>query len=443
MNEANNHNFSPPRSRHNNHQRNNQMIMSTADDAILSKLSTVNEGYYEDPFIHYLSNDGSRRYHRHPSASSASSSSSSRHRGGTIDNYQPLIRRGTYARVCTIDYAISSFLSMYESKEIDVQIVVLGSGRDTNFLRAKSGLLHGGEDEEMMDHVTWYEVDHSDIIQLKQQLLHSCPLLDMDFEKYDHTFDYEDGETVQTSSYAITTKEIRTSISSKKDGTKTGDNNDTNSSAAATQQYHLIAFDLHKPFSNLLELLTTYHSFNVDAPTLFVMECVQMYLPELESRNLLKSITNSIKQPFISIFDPIIQHDAFGQVMAQNLTKAKIITTSSMSLLQTRTLQNHIDKLVQCGFKYVTGCDFMTCYETILNGEDRTNANMCEMLDEVEEWILIMKHYCFVVAAGGGGGTYKDTSKNSDDDMTEMFCSVDENNPLGLDSKRCLSHKST
>lgn len=154
-------------------------------------------------------------------------------------------------------------------------------------------------------------------------------------------------------------------------------------------------------------------------------------MKEEESRKMLKSITNSMKEPFIALFDPIIQDDAFGKVMTQNLTKAKIISNPTMSLLNTRTLQGQMQKLYHSGFSVVTGCDFLTCFETIMSADDRSNANKVEMLDEIEEWVLIMRHYCFVVGCISGN--------NNGNCIVEKFCSVGEDSPLGFKTTRCSS----
>jgi hypothetical protein len=35
-------------------------------------------------------------------------------------------------------------------------------------------------------------------------------------------------------------------------------------------------------------------------------------------------------------------------------------------------------------------------YESIVTKNQRNHASSIEMLDELEEWILLMKHYCFI-----------------------------------------------
>jgi hypothetical protein len=65
-----------------------------------------------------------------------------------------------------------------------------------------------------------------------------------------------------------------------------------------------------------------------------------------------------------------------------------------------------------------------SAYQTVLTQAQRQRANQCEFLDEIEEWILIMRHYCFVVAT---------TGDNEGDSLT----SVSDNSPLGFASKSC------
>ena len=71
---------------------------------------------------------------------------------------------------------------------------------------------------------------------------------------------------------------------------------------------------------------------------------------------------------------------------------------------------------------------------------------MAEMLDEVEEWMLIMRHYCFLVAAGGVGGevkvgddTHEERRENGLKGMEEAFCSVGKGNVFGFVDRKCMN----
>ena len=304
---------------------NQDTIMATADDAIQSKLSAVRKGYYQDPFVSYLSladsstsNVGMKQLNdNHDDNNQFGTIGSDRlllrnkmnrkmgfkHGQRQQDHHQPLIRRGTFARTCIIDYALSTFLSLcYEQNKTkenddddkldddkDIQIVMLGSGRDTTYLRAKSGLLHGNDkakvalQDGVMDNVRWYEIDHEKIIKTKHDILATCPLLDFECEECHHDQESDTNNTTSTS-FALSPKTIHTSIPRVRYRDRYKVINkpkiSTQSQPQLTQpKYHLVGFDLCNPFTDLLEILKKYHSFKLDVPTLFIMECVQMYLP--------------------------------------------------------------------------------------------------------------------------------------------------------------------
>ena len=137
------------------------------------------------------------------------------------------------------------------------------------------------------------------------------------------------------------------------------------------------------------------------APTLFILECVLMYLPEQDSQRLLRSITDMYRhhEAYLCLYEPILGTDAFGTVMETNLSRAGLATPDA-SLLQTRTLADQLAKVVHtAGWTQATACDMWHAYDTIVTAEQRQRANRAEFLDEWEEFQLIMHHYCFLVAA--------------------------------------------
>ena len=79
-------------------------------------------------------------------------------------------------------------------------------------------------------------------------------------------------------------------------------------------------------------------------------------------------------------------------------------------------------KLVDlCAWHQALGCDMWWAYSTILTPEQRQRAQTCEFLDELEEWKLIMQHYCIVVACTTEAGL--------------DFCQAGP--LLGLDASKC------
>jgi hypothetical protein len=73
-------------------------------------------------------------------------------------------------------------------------------------------------------------------------------------------------------------------------------------------------------------------------------------------------------------------------------------------------------------FWQATGCDMWSAYNHVITAEQRRRANQCEFLDEVEEWMIIMRHYCVVVAS-----TQQCT-------IRKRYCEVGKDSPMGFSS---------
>ena len=120
-----------------------------------------------------------------------------------------------------------------------------------------------------------------------------------------------------------------------------------------------------------------------------------MYLPPTAVTNLLKTLSTSFPKSRIVIYDAIVKDDIFGNVMCKNLENAGVNTEG---LRAVSSLKDQENRVRDCGFNFsVRSCTMLQVYDNLLSGEQRRKANRIEMLDEMEEWNLIMGHYCFVV----------------------------------------------
>jgi tRNA wybutosine-synthesizing protein 4 len=318
-------------------------IISTADDAIGAKYAAVQAGYYKDPFLATLL---PMKYQMRPS--------------------QPLIRRGTHARVMCMDRVIKTFIATRENPHI----VMLGSGKDTTFFRYTSGYFQDpvpattiDDETSSIKRVTWYEVDHPSMIQTKASKVRQ------------HEAIFKSKVTPHSSGGFTVTKH--------------------------NSQCHLVGHDLRDAPADFLDKLSQ-HGLNPSSDSiLFVSECVQMYLIETASQNLWIHLRQTCPDACLALFDPIVGHSGnsrFGGMMEQNLLRLGVVTRDS-SVLQTRTLSKHLEKLVTLsGWAQAVGCDMWSAYHTLMTAEQRQQATEVEVLDEVEEWRLIMQHYCLVVA---------------------------------------------
>jgi O-methyltransferase involved in polyketide biosynthesis len=295
------------------------------------------------------------------------------------------------------------------------QIVVLGSGKDASYFRLRARTLHGlqesGDEKASGDSslpllqsiaaasIRWYDVDHDAVLQDKAAAIEREPAVFFQLSVVRRS-----ENCFECTSNVPSTASART---------------------AGRERYFLLSFDLRRDVLQLRDELLR-HEFDCGVPTLFVSECFQMYLPEESTVPLLRGIV-AMMEPrncYLSMYEPILGRDSFGRVMESNLLEARMVQPGSC-LVQTRSLSQYLSKLRAAGFRRAAGCDLWTAYETVVTPRQRQRANRSEFLDELEEWILIMQHYCLVVASSDG------------DCDGATFCSVGATSPMGFATGRC------
>jgi len=314
-----------------------------------------------------------------------------------------MIKRGTHARVACMDRALAAFLRLVSSLHDEqppppdeptsangfCQVVVLGSGKDTTYFRLKEGLLitPPAMAVDAASRIRWYDVDHDPVIRVRATVIEREPIFRSRVLRHgDHCYECVPRTT-----------------------TGPGD---------LESQYYMVSFDLRGDVAHLQATLTE-RGFESTAPTLFVCECLQMYLPEASTRPMLQGLARMAPdRAFLALYEPILGQDSFGQVMESNLLAAQVVQRDSC-LLRTRTLEQQLANLSVAGFSHVTGCDLWAAYENVLSPEQRRHANACEFLDELEELILIMRHYCLIAASNSS-------------ELGRRFCAIGSSSPLGF-----------
>ena len=293
-------------------------ILSTADEALNAKLSTIRKGYYKDPFLsHFASRSSSNKENRNYS-------------------YSPIIRRGTYGRVCVMDTVISYAIDrvVKKSSQPELQVIVLGAGKDSAYFRLRAGLLtdsRGGNSHVKNDcmpiSLSWYEVDQPEIIDLKKSRLSHLPDFCM---KENNNF-----------------------------------------------KHYLIPFDLQ---GNIHELLSSIESeecyrFDKSKPTLVLMECVRMYLRFSSSCEILAAISKFVKDSMIAIYDPMLLEDAFGRIMRRNFIAMRFDVGEDSDLICQNTLKKSQATLEKFGFDMLLACDMLDAYQNIISSKEQNQVS--------------------------------------------------------------------
>lgn len=93
------------------------------------------------------------------------------------------------------------------------------------------------------------------------------------------------------------------------------------------------------------------------------------------------------------VYEPFNPFDSFGEVMVSNLAARGIV-------LQTLQKYHSLDlqkvRLNRHGFPSAGAADVDFLWENWVSAEEKERVAGLEMVDEVEEWRLLARHYCVV-----------------------------------------------
>ncbi|KAF8430226.1 S-adenosyl-L-methionine-dependent methyltransferase [Tirmania nivea] len=321
------------------------IVQQTDVDASGSRLAAVNLGYLVDPYAALL------------------------HTGGDNDPPRrfPLINRGTYTRTTAIDKLVVQFLKGVPAGQRK-QIVSLGAGSDTRYWRLKE---RGGE---WTRGLVYHELDFAEVARKKAERVKRWGVLSKALELEENT----------TFGHGVDI--------------------DQNTGNITSPGYYLHAIDIRllKPGLPASSLPATIET---TIPTLIISECCLIYLAPAEADGILSFFTTTFvpSHPLsIILYEPIGSDDAFGKVMIQNLATRGI---ALQTLKKYSTLSRQKERLRMLGFKGGQAAgDVDWIWENWVGASEKGRLARLEMLDEVEEWKLLARHYCVVWGWKNGEG---------------------------------------
>ena len=312
-------------------------IRSTAADAILSKCSAVDKGYFDDPFVRFFApKKGIRR--------------------------APLINRGYYARFKAIDTILDRFLSA-SNKEKKRQVVVLGAGVDTLYFRLSKDRKDGG-DQRQDNHVTVFDLDFEQVCKKKIQIV-----------RQNKTLAALAKESVPEN--RLEEETVRSASEVEFHGTT----------------YHILPADLRDLSSVESQLSKAGIDFNV--PTLFLSECVLIYMEHEFSNNVIRFAANKFSTSVFVTYEQIRPNTRFGSVMVDNIRRRGCPLLSIHEYPNCVSLKRRYETL---GYSNVNVLDMNQVYYNYLDAKDVSRIQRLELFDELEEWHLIQGHYSIAVA---------------------------------------------
>lgn len=317
--------------------RKDKIVQSTDIDALSSKYSAYMKGYIKDPYLQSVV--GGLKSQDTPKSNVSSS---------FVSKF-PVINIGSYIR----NYAINTVVDlMIQSipQDVKAQIISLGAGSDTRPFNTFS--------KYGTNRIIYHEIDFPVSTAKKVKTIACVPeIRDLIWPK----------GTLSTEDASKLIDEIH------------------------TPQYHLHARDLRQISANT----PLFEGMVSELPTLIISECCLCYLQPDESDTVLKWLSkNFTNGRAITVYEPIGGNDSFGKVMIENLASRGI---SLPTLQKFPTLQSQADRLAERGFADNDGvtaaADIWSIYETWIPEEEKKRIAKLEVLDEIEELSLLLKHY--------------------------------------------------
>ncbi|XP_050312272.1 leucine carboxyl methyltransferase 1 [Anthonomus grandis grandis] len=272
-----------------------------------------------------------------------------------MEKRAPEINRGYYARVKGVDTFVQKFINRAGS---NAQVVNFGAGFDTLYWRLK---------DEGVAISCYVELDFPTVTAKKcYTIKKNKPLLDRIYQ--------QDGEVKYSST-------------------------DMHSG-----NFHCLGVDLRQ-IKQLQEKLTQA-DIRFDKPTLFLAECVLVYIESDWASRLLKWLSSTFSRALFINYEMCHMNDTFGNIMAANL-RARGCFLSGLSYC--KSLESQRGRFLDSGWTGAKAWDMVEVYHS-LDPKERDRIEKIEFLDEQELLLQLFQHYCICI--GYMGEEYGDFELN-------------------------------
>ena len=233
---------------------------------------------------------------------------------------------------------------MHKVRKGNPQVLVLGCGFDTLYFQLRK--------ERLVDSSVHYvECDFEDVVESKRQIL----------------------------------KE-------KISGTLCKDLNPMMDEIACSGAYRLVGADLRDTDQLHASLLQAQMDW--EKPTFVLAECVLVYMETEKSLRLLKWLSSMFSEASMLIYEQVNPHDPFGRQMMANLDARGCPLKGIVS-----SLDEHKKRMYDSGWDFAESEYMLDMFNKYIPQAEVHRINQIEMLDEQEEWNLLLRHYCITVAS--------------------------------------------
>ena len=259
----------------------------------------------------------------------------------------PEINLGYYARVHGLRYLIEKFITLTNNQ---CQILNLGCGFDTTIFY----LL----DNENLHFKHFIDIDFDELAEIKSNRVRRLPSLYNKLATENKSLKIPCG--FHSSLYTILPADLR---------------------------------DIAQ-LDKQLQMLSDNNIIDHTKPTLFLCECVLIYMSNEHSLSLLKYLSNTFSQCCLFLnFEQINMNDRFGQIMAKNL-KQRSCHLIGMDSCQ--SVDSQCERYINANYTSAHCLTLNDYYKKYLSLNEKKRIEMIDGgLDEKELLEQLFEHYCF------------------------------------------------
>ncbi|CAO3563948.1 unnamed protein product [Mortierella alpina] len=258
------------------------VIKGTDDDAIISKLSAVDLGYLEDPFVKHFVKRPSRR--------------------------PPLINRGSYLRTATLDSLTERFIrSSTDNTSASSTTATTSTNTATSSSAAASSQAVAPTSSTKKQIVSLGCGSDTRYFKFKAKGLSVHKYFEIDFQ-----------ESTAKKAAVIKKSKAFTDIIGDP-ALKLG----LGGTELYAQDYCLLSGDLREFTDSIVPKLKA-QGFDTSLPTLFLSECVLIYIQPRDSDAIMDWVGANMAASLFVVYEQINPNDAFGTMMLRNLKARQI-----------------------------------------------------------------------------------------------------------------------
>ncbi|KAK3823661.1 MAG: S-adenosyl-L-methionine-dependent methyltransferase [Linnemannia elongata] len=327
------------------------VIKGTDDDAIISKLSAVNLGYLDDPFVKHFVKRPSRR--------------------------PPLINRGSYLRTRSLDTFTEHFIKSGITQSSSTTTSTVPASATTQSASTPT--------------LTTTTATPAAVAGIKKQIVSLGCGSDTRYFKFKAKglsahkyFEIDFPESTAKKAVVIKKNKAFTDIIGDPD-LKLG----LGGTELYSKDYCLLSGDLREFTETIVPKLNA-QGFDTSLPTLFLSECVLIYIQPGDSDAIVNWVGTNMDASLFVVYEQINPADAFGAMMLRNL-RARQIELPGIHAYP--SLKSQEERFTSRGWQAAQAVNMNKLHES-LSEQELKRISSLEIFDEVEEWQLLADHYC-------------------------------------------------